>query len=96
MNQLDLRVLLSKVLTGVLLLPWLVSYYGGKMLSALAARIEAGNGAVRKWANPDLHGKAPKRARKLLYRRRTVERLAARIEEQQAMIDRLYGRNDAP
>ena len=91
MNRADLRVLYSKVQTGILLLPWLAAYYGGKGLSAVANAIQDANNRTRKWANPDLYGKAPRRARKLLYRRRTVERLCQRIESQDRMIKRLSG-----
>jgi hypothetical protein len=80
MNKWDVRVALSKMLTGVLLIPWLICYYGGKALTRTSKGIESVNGKVRKWANPDLYGKAPLRARKLFYRRRTVERLCEKIE----------------
>jgi hypothetical protein len=40
------------------------------------------------WGSPERYGKAPPRARKLFYRRRTVERLCERIEDLNTIIDR--------
>lgn len=50
--------------------------------------IEKANDGTR-WANPDIYPKALKRTRKLLYRRHTVERLSARIEERDRLIRRM-------
>lgn len=80
MNKWDFQVACSKALTAVLVIPWLLAYHGSRLLSLLAFMAERGyrtiekaNDGTRRWANPDIYGKAPKRARKLLYRRHTVE-----------------------
>lgn len=94
MNKYDFRVLYSKLQTGALLVPWLIAYYGGKWLTALAHGIINLNRRTRKWANPDIHGKAPKRCRSLFYTRRRVERLVEHIEAQDQIIKRMSGDRD--
>jgi hypothetical protein len=87
-NRWDLRRLLSGVVLVVMALPYVLCVYAGTALTALAKGMEVGRWKVHRWANPEVYGDAPPRARKLFYRRKTVERMAGQIESLKRIIDR--------
>jgi hypothetical protein len=95
LNQLDLRRLVWAAYFGLTVLPLMLAYFLsisltkiGKWLLAACDGIEHGGKALHKWANPDLYGRAPRRCRRLLYSRRTVEKLCEKIDFQRREIER--------
>lgn len=87
-NQLDLRRVLIFLAWLVFFAPWAVF----RLLSQVTGGVDHGFsrlwGGMHRWANPDLYGDAPVRCRRLVYSRRSVERLTGQIESLNRMVRR--------